>query len=904
MGWAAAGARAALTLAVLLVAAMALDAFAELPALIRVAAVVLAGVGFTLILIQGFLTTVKHRAPLAVARQIDQQTQARGEVVGGTDLLLNANAPSSALTAGLAAIAIERAARIASRSDPIRLVPASVVALPVFTLLAFLLVSLIASGFFPGLLSTQFVRFADPFGDHPPFSFIRFDVSPGSTTAVFGKSLDVDVTVSGGAVDRVELVSRFGEQQEAPLPMFQLQAGVWRATLTNLTTPGDYFVRAVSARSRHFGINILTKPRIEATEITVTPPDYAKRGAYQGAIPKEGIAALRGTKLEIRVASNRPLRSIELSSQDARARSVNANEADPHVAAATHLVTATQTLHVSVTDVQGQSSDETVDIPVKLVPDANPAAHLTQPMARSFATPDAKLIAEVHADDDYGVASINLYRSLNDSTPLPTPLDVPKDPALSRVDTHTVIDLAPLELKPGDVIKLFARAQDNDPAGSKGGASGVSVVSIISQAEFDDLLVQQKGIEAMQSRYDQASRRIEQLLKQIDDLQKNLQAADGASEASEETKNQLDALARDMKRQADEIDKIAAHPLPLELDKVLNPELTKLANAARTAASELSSTPSTSGEAKRSLEKAKEALGAGRKDLKQNAQDASEHLERILPLLQQQQEFIDLTRSQRDLADRMAAERNTRDASNDPRARQRLRELEQEQLKLSRRLDDLLDAISDAVKQLPEGDPNLEPLRTTARDFVGVVRASPAWSQMQDVLSATAALDGTTASTKAAAAAETLESFIGQCNGMGEQAGECLPKFNPSLASAMSKTASQLMGKGSGSGVGNGTLGSAGGASAAAGGSQQIGLYGSTPTMTPSSRSGNGGKSDRGGASDGRGTNAGDVSAGLNLPMELRGSGASDVPAPPQYRDRVGNYFRRVAEELGEGNPK
>ena len=105
----------------------------------------------------------------------------------------------------------------------------------------------------------------------------------------------------------------------------------------------------------------------------------------------------------------------------------------------------------------------------------------------SLATPTATIPVTLSAEDDYGIASVQLFRSLNDSRPLPM------SPRLAaavsrRLSTTVELPLAAYGLEPGDVIKLFARVEDNDPAGGKGSESPVVVLNIVSQQDFDRML--------------------------------------------------------------------------------------------------------------------------------------------------------------------------------------------------------------------------------------------------------------------------------------------------------------------------------------------------------------------------------------------------------------------------------
>ena len=139
-------------------------------------------------------------------------------------------------------------------------------------------------------------------------------------------------------------------------------------------------------------------------------------------------------------------------------------------------------------------------------------------------------------------------------------------------------------MKPGDIIKLFARVEDNDPAGAKGAESSVVTVEIISQEEFERMVLMQNGMELMLSRYREAQRRLEATAEDIEQLRKKLESQKPGDTASEETKRELKQLAKRMKEEAAALRKLGDHKLPYEMDQKLSSELSKAAQLPEEAA--------------------------------------------------------------------------------------------------------------------------------------------------------------------------------------------------------------------------------------------------------------------------------------------------------------------------------
>ena len=898
-----------------------LDLVWELPPLARIAALVLAVVAAA-----GALALVVGRSWRQarvdrVARRLDQAGATGGVIVSGWELsggnpsrgtsrgamvVHSATAALPSVTSQLAELAVAHAARLASQISLATAIPLAplrrAAAAACFVGLAVVIVALL----FPSLARTQWQRFANPLGDVPPYSHIEFRVQPGDTQVVYGQGLDIHVEAIGRVVDRLELVVvEPASQDEAALPMFEQSEGQWRAALVRITEPSQYFVRAGRARSRRFAIGVVTVPRLESVQFRITPPAYTREAPYEGPLPKEGLAGLAGTRVEITARSNRPLASGRVSvtsgpaAETAEIQLLPAGEGADEVRG-TLTIRASGRFELRVVDVAGQPSQDALAGAVTLLEDQRPLVRLLSPKPMSLATPSAVLPVAVAAEDDYGVSHAQLFRSLNNSRPLALGLPVAADQP-RRLHCQEHLPLADYGLSPGDEIKLFARAEDNDPAGAKGAESQVVTVHIVSQQEFERLIRAREGLEVLVSKYQQAERRMEALAAELDKLQERLSQLPPDSPLADETRQEIERLAAEMQRQADAIDEAQQHLLPYDLDRHLTDQLAQVAKDLREASqatAQAGQSAASNAAAAAELKRQSARLGARRRQFQEEATEPLEHLAKIFPLIQDQSRFVLLAQSQRDLADRLATLKG-KDQVDDPALKARMRDLEDEQRRLRAELDALLEDIENHVAQLP-GDERLDKLRQTAEDFVAAVSGSGASQAMLDAESALADFRGTRGHAQAARAAEILESFLSQCEGMGGQCRGCLA-FNPSLSKGLGNSIEQLlaeMGLGMGAGPGSGAgFGSGGGFSARRGG-MNVGLYGGLPSQA----GGQGGdgfgpsQAEAAGAGVYGGGSVGDpavfdsASAGGTV-------GSTQGLVPPQYRKRVGAYFKRIAEE-------
>ncbi len=107
----------------------------------------------------------------------------------------------------------------------------------------------------PRLVGGGLLRLADPWGDHPPFSLTRLDVSVSPAEVWSGDDATVAVTVGGRAVEQAELVE-LDEGGEPSRRWAMPRAGerAFVRTLVDVREPMAFRVEAGSARSRRHAI--------------------------------------------------------------------------------------------------------------------------------------------------------------------------------------------------------------------------------------------------------------------------------------------------------------------------------------------------------------------------------------------------------------------------------------------------------------------------------------------------------------------------------------------------------------------------------------------------------------------------------------------------------------------------
>jgi hypothetical protein len=764
----------------------------------------------------------------------------------------------------------------------------------------------VAGLFLPRVLQTEWLRFSDPFGDHPPYSRVLFHVTPGNQQVVYGTGIDIHVTTEGPAVDRLQLVWKPDEAaDEEVLPLFAEPGGVWKATIASVTTPGQYHIRAHAGRSQRFRVSVLTVPRLEGLRFRITPPAYTNRHPYDGPLPQGGIAGLPGTRVQIWAKSNRPLSggTLTISTADhAAPLALTPTSPDSPEATATFDIQKPGKLRLRLKDTDGQESNDVFTAPIAVLSDERPSIRLVEPPPISLATPVASVPVVLAAEDDYGITRIELFRSLNDSRPLPMNVAVPLPPP-TRWNGTVVLPLADFGLEPGDEIKLFARVEDNDPAGPKGAESRIVTVRIIAQADFERMVRARQSLQMLQSKYQQAQRRLDAVADEADRLKKKVKK-DANAEEMKQARQELSDLAKRMHEESEALQRLSRQKLGYDLDKELTEHLEKLsrrleeaAKEAERLASDKTLTPEQLAEA---LQKLQERLQREQQQLQQEASEPVEQLAKVQPLIEDAFRFVILTERQRSLAERLKSVKD-QDRVTDAKEKNRLRDLQAEQEQIRKDLNKLLDDLEEHVEKLPE-DKDLDELRKQVNDFVEAVRKNQIPETMTEAEGALSGAQGKRGHTAADKAADLMEKLCQQCQGDQGMMGtgkKCL-KFKPPLRDGLGQTVEQLL-RDAGLMPGRGQ-GGAPGSSAQRNTLENVGLYGGLPgleelTPKPSTRPGGQHGIGQSSTADG-GNDRGQRGSGSGA-TSPRGSGSTEMTVPPTYRRRVAEYFQRVADETG-----
>lgn len=400
------------------------------------------------------------------------------------------------------------------------------------------LAAVLALGF--RVTTVEVLRFADPFGDHPPYSFTHLEIAkpgPAGTNVLYGRGVVVRARASGHQPKEVWLTAYppGHPEQAVTLPMFDKGGRDFDQLLDNIETSLLVFAHTKDhvSESKRVLISVVLAPQLDRAFIRLVPPAYTGLSSAEKLFGFKDVQALEGTEVKFRFQSNRPLREgwVEISAGDQPPQRVALIKTAAKEVAGSFIAAESGRLRFSVVDVAGASS-AVQESSLTVTHDLAPEIRLVNPDHDAFVALDFKLQAQIEAGDDYGLRQIRLQRGLNGVFCAPL---IFTDAAVVLDRRETVnFDFAALGIRPGDVISLFAEAVDNAPQPHLARSQTVRL-QVVSVEDYNNFLRERTDMSDVTDKYQELA----------DDLQELIDQQQQLGEAAQKLQAQLAAAAPD-----------------------------------------------------------------------------------------------------------------------------------------------------------------------------------------------------------------------------------------------------------------------------------------------------------------------------------------------------------------------
>ena len=376
---------------------------------------------------------------------------------------------------------------------------------------------------FPTELNTSLNRLLSPWEKTEPVLTTKLTVEPGNVRILRGRSLAINLIVTGKAADKARLVYTKEDlaADTTPLPpvpqgenprqvgtsggiqdghqeidMVRIEGKKRRFgyELFNINENMEYYVTANGTESERYTVEVFDMPKLTAIEIAYTYPEYTKLKPIiqQG---EGNIRAVAGSQAEVRITTNKAIESATLT--------VDAGDPTPIVIFdGRTLTTSLDVLNdgkytVRLLCVDGFNNQVPIEYTITAIPDEPPEIVIKEPGRDIKATKLEEVKVQAEATDDYGVENMTLKYSIGSGEARELPVETVEVKAEKIISGAYVFYLEELDVEPGELISYYAQATDNNTRTGPGGST--SELYFIEVRPFNERYTQMDAAEGQQA---------------------------------------------------------------------------------------------------------------------------------------------------------------------------------------------------------------------------------------------------------------------------------------------------------------------------------------------------------------------------------------------------------------------
>ena len=316
-----------------------------------------------------------------------------------------------------------------------------------------------------------------PWREVPPAVRFRIDVQPGDIELPRGGDLVVRAALHGFDSEKADVLMRTSDSTGwVPIPMAPEKGDRFSARLFDLTAGTEYVVEAGGVRSAVYRIVVSDLPAARWLDLEYRFPAYTQ-------LPPEkvdsggDIAALRGTMVRVLVHPTMPAPGGRLMLDNGRAIPL-LPQADGSLAGVIRL-DKTGFYRVELQARDGRMIAGSLEYAIDVLPDRAPAVKFVKPGRDMKVLSVDEVFTEARAEDDYGIAQLDLVFSVNGGPERVVSLSATTTRALRELAAGHTFMLEEYALVPGDVVSYYARATDNDAiSGGKQASSDIYFLQV------------------------------------------------------------------------------------------------------------------------------------------------------------------------------------------------------------------------------------------------------------------------------------------------------------------------------------------------------------------------------------------------------------------------------------------
>ncbi len=285
-------------------------------------------------------------------------------------------------------------------------------------------------------------------------SRLTLAVTPGNAKIKAGAPLVIEARLVGNRAPVGARVEVADSDRWRAIEMTS-GGGAFRLALPSVTSSFKYRVAAASVKSPAYDVTVAHAPRVVRIDVDYTYP------AGLGLKPRTeedggDIYAPAGTEVRVRIHLDRPAATADMAL--GTGATIPLSAAAPTAFSASLHVVHDDSYRIALADREGFSNPGETEYFIRMLEDRPPEVHILKPAADRSVTSLEEVDIEAQAQDDYGIASMDLVYAVRGGSETVVPLST-KPRATSVTGRHTLY-LEDLHVQPGDFVSYYVRASD------------------------------------------------------------------------------------------------------------------------------------------------------------------------------------------------------------------------------------------------------------------------------------------------------------------------------------------------------------------------------------------------------------------------------------------------------------
>lgn len=288
---------------------------------------------------------------------------------------------------------------------------------------------------------------------------MSISVLPGNDTIARGADFAISAELHAFAATEAFVVLRgqSGEWRRWSMSPSR-QEGRFEAVIFDVDAATDYYIEARNVRSPTYRVEVAEAPFVRSITLEYQYPAYTGMPSRRTESAGD-IVAPKGTVVGIIAVTSSPVAEGRLQLDDARSILMQAHAAG--ALQATMRVMRDGLYHIELPGIDGRLTNASAQYAITSIADNPPTVTVNKPGRDVKVSAVDEVFVSASAQDDYGVARLDLVYSINGGAARTQTLTQPRALSSSVAGAHTFF-LEELSLKPGDFVSYFVRATDNN----------------------------------------------------------------------------------------------------------------------------------------------------------------------------------------------------------------------------------------------------------------------------------------------------------------------------------------------------------------------------------------------------------------------------------------------------------